>query len=507
MPANKTHNMYRTLLSITAGAMLSVLLTACEKKDMGSQPKGPDVEVVALTNANTLVTFNASMPSKIDATVMVTQLAEGEKLLSIDFRPATGELYGLGSSSRIYVINRDNGKARAIGSTSFTPAISSNMTAIDFNPTVDRIRLVGSTGQNLRLHPETGVVVATDGIINGASASIGAIGYTNAMAGAASTVLYDIDVKNGMLYKQDPPNNGTLVAVGSLGFSSSMMSGFDIAAGTNTAIATVADGMSSNLYTVDLMTGKASSIGKLSAAVVDIAIPTMPVAYAVTASNQLHIFNPNQPASTVAKDITGLQAMEKMLGIDFRPANGQLYGLGSSGRLYAFNLATGAATQVGSSFGTALLGSDFGFDFNPTVDRIRVVSNLGQNLRINPNDGAVVAVDGLLNPGSPAVSAAAYTNNFAGTSSTELYVIDHVSGKLYLQNPPNNGTLELKVSLSVGFSAANGFDIGSRSNEAWAIYSSASGNMLVKINLKDGSTSSPKAFAHAATGFAIGTGF
>src|SRR5574343_669115 len=114
MPANKTHNMYRTLLSITAGAMLSVLLTACEKKDMGNQPKGPDVEVVALTSANTLVTFNASMPSKIDATVMVTQLAEGEKLLSIDFRPATGELYGLGSSSRIYVINRDNGKARAI---------------------------------------------------------------------------------------------------------------------------------------------------------------------------------------------------------------------------------------------------------------------------------------------------------------------------------------------------------------------------------------------------------
>jgi hypothetical protein len=39
--------------------------------------------------------------------------------------------------------------------------------SLDFNPTVDRIRLVTASGQNLRLHPELGTVVATDGSING----------------------------------------------------------------------------------------------------------------------------------------------------------------------------------------------------------------------------------------------------------------------------------------------------------------------------------------------------
>ena len=69
------------------------------------------------------------------------------------------------------------------------------------------------------------------------------------------------------------------------------------------------------------------------------------------------------------------------------------------------------------------MGTSFGFDFNPAVDRIRIVSNTGQNLRFNPNDG-VVNVDGNLNPGTPSISAAAYTNNFAGTATTSLFAID-----------------------------------------------------------------------------------
>ena len=53
------------------------------------------------------------------------------------------------------------------------------------------------------------------------------------------------------------------------------------------------------------------------------------------------------------------------------------------------------------AFTPALSGTAFGFDFNPTVDRIRVVSDTGQNLRLNPDTGAVAAVDGALNQGRP----------------------------------------------------------------------------------------------------------
>ena len=98
----------------------------------------------------------------------------------------------------------------------------------DFNPTVDRIRLVTNNDQNLRLNPETGMVAATDGTINPAVATITAVAYTNSFAGASTTTLYDIDVASDKLFIQNPPNNGTLTAVGSLGVQALGEAGFDI---------------------------------------------------------------------------------------------------------------------------------------------------------------------------------------------------------------------------------------------------------------------------------------
>ncbi|MEJ7701366.1 MAG: DUF4394 domain-containing protein [Pyrinomonadaceae bacterium] len=97
--------------------------------------------------------------------------------------------------------------------------------------------------------------------------------------------------------------------------------------------------------------------------------------------------SPNNVVNVAA--ITGLAAGENILGIDFRPATGQLYALGSSSRIYIINPRTGVATAVGAAGAFTLMGTDFGFDFNPTVDRIRIVSNTGQNLRVNPNDGTL----------------------------------------------------------------------------------------------------------------------
>jgi len=87
--------------------------------------------------------------------------------------------------------------------------------------------------------------------------------------------------------------------------------------------------------------------------------------------------------------ITGLAGGERLLGIDTRPANGQLYAVGSTGRLYVIDPTSGAAGQVGTPFATALSGERFGVDFNPTVDRLRIVSDTRQNLRIDPTTGAV----------------------------------------------------------------------------------------------------------------------
>lgn len=191
--------------------------------------------------------------------------------------------------------------------------------------------------------------------------------------------------------------------------------------------------------------------------------------YGVTTDNFLVSFEGNNSTALTSKmNFTGLsQPHELILGLDFRPATGELYALGSSNRLYTINTTTGAATAVGGPFASPLNGVEFGFDFNPTVDRIRLTSDNGQNLRLNPNTGAIAATDANLafaagdpNFGSkPNVVGSAYTNNFAGAGSTTLYDIDSNLNALLIQAPPNDGKLSFVGNLGYNISSLVGFDI------------------------------------------------
>lgn len=188
-----------------------------------------------------------------------------------------------------------------------------------------------------------------------------------------------------------------------------------------------------------------------------------PQAYALSIGGfSLYSFGIDNPGSTnFIGTVSGLGAGETLVGIDFRPATGQLYGLSSAGQLYTVNTSTGAATAVGGT-GAVLNGSSFGMDFNPTVDRIRVTSNANQNIRMHPTTGNVVSPDGNLayaNGDSPFVVASAYTNNFAGATTTTLYDLDSRTNTLLIQNPPNNGTVNLVGGLGVDFDERAGFDI------------------------------------------------
>ena len=83
-------------------------------------------------------------------------------------------------------------------------------------------------------------------------------------------------------------------------------------------------------------------------------------------------------------------------GIDIRPATGQIFGISATNRTIILNGTSGAVTYVGNPLNPASSGSAFGFDFNPTVDRIRLTSDARQDLRLNPNNGAVAATDGVI---------------------------------------------------------------------------------------------------------------
>ena len=501
----------KKLFNFCLATFAFVTIFSCDDDENTSMPEtptvGPDVMVYGLSANNELLAFNAKNSNVFTSTKPITGLGSGEKLLSIDFRPATGELYAVSSASKFYIINTSTAATRVVSTTAFSPVISGTIASIDFNPTVDRIRLVTNTGQNLRLNPETGAIAATDTSI-ATTASISGIAYTNSKSGATATTLYDLDLTSGKLFKQDPPNNGTLVEVGSLGLTFTGQAAFDINSENTVALMAATSGGQNALYTVDLNTGKALSIGTLSQKVIDLAIPTNPVAYAIDNANALQIFDPNNPATPVTKPITGLQASEGILGIDFRPLNGQLYALGNSSRIYTINLGTGAATQVGTgTLSTPLAGTEFGFDFNPTVDKIRVVSNTGQNLRLDPVTGGVTAVDMPLNPTPVSVGAAAYTDNFAGATTTSLFVIDTNTDKLYLQNPPNNGTLVERGSLGMNIDGANGFDIGSTSQKAYLVASVGGTTRIYTVNTTNGSAASLATYPNPVKGFTVGLGF
>jgi trimeric autotransporter adhesin len=212
---------------------------------------------------------------------------------------------------------------------------------------------------------------------------------------------------------------------------------------------------------------------------------------ALTANNMLVFFNSATPQDTDTLNITGVDGT--LLGIDFRPANGKLYGLSSSNNVYTIDTGSGQATLASTLSVPFTARARSGVDFNPLADRLRITGSNGQNFRVNVDTGAVTVdknlafVAGDTNQKiTPSITASAYTNNVAGTTSTLLYDIDANLNALALQNPPNDGGLQTIGGLGIDFAAVGGFDIFTDSrgiNTAYAL----SGSSLYTLDLGTGS--------------------
>jgi hypothetical protein len=169
--------------------------------------------------------------------------------------------------------------------------------------------------------------------------------------------------------------------------------------------------------------------------------------------------------------VSGLQYPDAFLvGIDFRVQDGQLYGVGNGGGVYTIDTANAQASLV-NRLTVALDGTFFGVDFNPAADRLRIVSDTGQNLSHNVNAGGTTALQGTLTytppPATPAaapgITAAAYTNNdLSANTATTLFDIDTTLDQVAIQSPPANGILVATGKLGVEAAPQAGFDIASR---------------------------------------------
>lgn len=278
----------RALLMCGSVGLLAACATPVE------EPVGPAAKetAFAVTAANQLIQFNAGQPQKLLSTQPLQGLAANETLLGIDYRVARGQLYGLGSTGQLYRINTANGQTEKIGTAVTLPSEGATEWGFDFNPTVDRIRVVNDVGLNLRLHPDTGAIVDAspdqpgvqlDGRLGydgsdvnaGKAAGIVAAGYTYNKDNDKITTNYVLDGKHGTLGHQGTregvtpaisPNTGRLYTVGTLGIGSFAKATLDISDVGNVAYSAVQAEGRSTWYRIDLASGKATRIGTVAGA-------------------------------------------------------------------------------------------------------------------------------------------------------------------------------------------------------------------------------------------------
>lgn len=431
------------------------------------------ITVYAVTQANGLVRFDSATPNTVTAVGAITGLQTGENIAGLDFRPATGQLFALalnGTTARLITINTATGAASTVANNS-TFTVAGTSFGFDFNPSVDRIRLVSNTGQNLRLNPVTGGIAATDTNLNPGTPSVVGAAYLGNFNGATAAdsplFVYDTSTNPDTIYLQNPPNGGTLAnpitvtgvnAVGDVQFDATSATNQTFASGVNAGVPFFAELVSGTITPItQTYRGIAVEVG---------ALPSLTV-YGLTTTNQLVRFDSSRPnvlLQTTA--ITGVGAGETLTGIDYRPANGLIYAASAS-RIYTINPATGVATP-GAAIAPVVAGTNFGFDFNPVPDRLRIVADTDQNYRINVDTGLntvdtpVAYQAGDPNAGqNPNIVSAAYTNNFAGATTTVLRVIDSNLDIIATQIDPNAGVLQTAGSLGFNTTENVGYDFNS----------------------------------------------
>jgi hypothetical protein len=213
--------------------------------------------------------------------------------------------------------------------------------------------------------------------------------------------------------------------------------------------------------------------------------------FGLTCSNSLVQFGSGSPG-TLARNlaITGMTAGASMVGIDFRPSDGRLYGVGSDSRVYTIDTTTGAATAVGGAFVPGVSGEHFGLAFSGVQDRIRLSSVEGnQSLSLDPLTGTVASSDPALafaagDPhagDNPAISALAYRETGGGST---LYAVDATANALVTVDPAT-GRLTTVGGFGFNVYLCSGFDIDA-DGTGYASLSTDNGSELYTVNLSTG---------------------
>lgn len=238
-------------------------------------PPPPFTFFAAVDTGNNLLRFTSAAPSIITSSKPITGLLGGEQIVGLDRRPLTGQLYAFGETggaAHLYVLDPLSAAGVAIGGVIAVPESAGVVLGMeygfDFNPQVDRIRVVADSRDNFRLNPNTGALAGVDVALSLGSV-VTAAAYDRNFAGTTQTTLFGIDstsdqlVMIGGVNGSPSPNGGVVTPVGPLGVDASGVNGFDIVSDqmSNRAWAALTVGGVSGLYTVDLTSGQVNFVG------------------------------------------------------------------------------------------------------------------------------------------------------------------------------------------------------------------------------------------------------
>ncbi len=381
----------------------------------------PAVGLVGGGANDALVQFDTATPGTVTSSRAVTGLVGNERLEGIDYRwiplaadaatGATPGLFGLGvdgTTAHIYKIDPATAVATVVNAANVLTVSAGANFGFDFNPAVDRIRIVDDADKNLRANPNNGILAGNDTALTPAAQGVSAAAYDRvniapATAGA-STTLFAINPTTdqlqtiGGINSTPSPNGGVLNTVGALGINAATGDGlnFDIAF-DGTAYATAVVGGQPGLYGVNTTTGAASLIGTTTQTLSGLAIVPGTTQFVTSA-----FANSERSGATITVTRTGSTLGAATVnyatgggtadGADYTAASGTLtFAPGESTKSFGITIADDSIREDDETVGIALSAPGTGLALgSPAAATLTIIDNDGP---ATPPAPPVVVVD------------------------------------------------------------------------------------------------------------------
>lgn len=375
----------RRFLAVTFFAVLTLL---------GAPGRAGAETVYALAPPFFLIQFDSATPAQLTRVIVVSGLAVAERLEAIDFRPRTGQLFGLGivhgstDTARVYRIDPLSGVATLIGSP--FGITDGARYGFDFNPTVDRIRVTNDGNENLRINPNNGAradAPTNDTDLTPSGYEVVAVAYDRnfdtGLAAANRTTAYGLSLGNtslvtiGGLNQTPSPNGGAVVNVAGLtGLSGALIpdsdAAFDIAPGPNKAFAALRDSTGyTRLFNVNLATGAATLIGPIGNGLFDVSglavVPANTIVFGAGVGGGPHVRVFDAQTGAVTMDFLaynpaftgGVRVASGDVNMDGIPDIITAAGRGGGPHVNVFSGATGGALMSFFAYNPAFTGGVF----------------------------------------------------------------------------------------------------------------------------------------------------